>query len=132
MIPGLTLVGLVLALLPTLALAEWAERPEDQPTPPPRPGKAGAGIELSVTGAIDPYYAVVQWQDGLGGWHDVDGWRGEAEAGRVLWFVSEDLFGAGPFRWVVYDHGGVFATSASFDLPTLKDQTVRVHVGLQE
>ncbi len=77
---GVTVVFLILAMLPALTLAEWPERPEDDPTPTPSPSlpKDGAGIALSVTGATAPYYAVVQWQNGL------EGWRGEVENDTML------------------------------------------------
>jgi len=73
---------------------------------PPRPDTRapvkGASIELHVEGLGPDMWAVVQWLDGLGEWHDVDGWRGELEEQRVTWWVSPKHFGDGPFRWVVY------------------------------
>ena len=126
-----SIVILALALLPALALADLPTRPEDVPTPESRPPKAGAGIELSVTGATEPYDAVVQWQDGLGEWHDVDGWRGRVEDNHVLWFVSEALFGAGPFRWLVYTaEGQPLGSSESFDMPLYKGTITHVTIAL--
>ncbi|MBN1584392.1 MAG: hypothetical protein JXA89_27040 [Anaerolineae bacterium] len=126
-----SIVILALALLPALALADLPTRPEDVPTPKSQPPKAGAGIELSVTGATESYDAVVQWQDGLGEWHDVDGWRGQVEDDHVLWFVSEDLLGAGPFRWLVYTaEGRPLGSSESFDMPLYKGTITHVTIAL--
>lgn len=83
-------------------------------------------------------WTVVQWQDAAGDWHDVEGWRGPLDEvakgeGRKVWGLSADLFGAGPFRWVVYEsqQGEVLAISESFDLPdsTGKASTITVEVG---
>jgi hypothetical protein len=63
---------------------------------------------------------VVQWQDGRGGWHDVEGWQGELDEGQQkVWWVLEKDFGTGPFRWVVLARkaGPVWKTSAAFTLP---------------
>lgn len=125
----LSCVFFVLALLSTPAVAELPIRPDDTPTPKP-PEPRGGAIELFVTRAAQPVYAIVQWQDGLGGWHNVDGWRGRVEDNRVLWFVPEDMFGDGPFRWVLYDEQETLATSDPFSLPTFSGQIVRVSVGL--
>jgi hypothetical protein len=67
----------------------------------------------------------VQWQDGLGNWHDVESWQGSLDVledtGLRLkqWAVSSENADQGPFRWIIYsEHGGaVWGTSASFDLP---------------
>ena len=37
--------------------------------------------------------------------------------GYVLWFVSEDHFGQGPFRWLLYQGEETLATSDPFNLP---------------
>lgn len=113
----------------------WAElppRPEDVPTPTPEPAHAGGGIELSATGATAPYEAVVQWQDGLGDWHDVDGWRGTVEDDHVLWYVAPEHFGLGPFRWIVYRADDTLAMSEPFDLPAADGALVRVSVAVGE
>lgn len=127
---SLSWLFLILALLSTPALAELPTRPGSTPTPAPPPEPKGGAIELAVSGAVSPVYAVVQWQDGLGGWHIVDGWRGELENNRVLWFVPEEMFGDGPFRWVVYNDQQTLAASDPFDLPTVDGQIVHVSVGL--
>ena len=104
------------------------------PRPNPRTPAKGASIELHVEGLGPDMFAVVQWGDGLGGWHDVDGWRGEMEGQRVTWWVSPDHFGDGPFRWVVYRgaDGEVLATSESFDLPRGHGHLVRMAVWIGE
>ena len=106
--------------------ASWPERPK--PTPTPKLPSQGGAILLSVSGAASPYYAVVQWQDGLGEWHDVDGWRGEVKDDRVLWYVAPKDFGTGPFGWVVYNDQEIIGISESFYLPTDHGQIVQVVV----
>jgi hypothetical protein len=132
-------IVLICAVAMVLSLA-WAAQTvfalPPRPDPPPgaglepeRPVKGGA-IELRVDPFVPGTFAVVQWQDGLGAWHDVDGWRGEMEEERVTWYVAPEHFDAGPFRWVVYRgaDGEVLATSESFNLPGGHGQVVRVRV----
>ena len=118
---------------PVLALPP---RPEPTPDTPPI---VGGGIELRTytTQAIDweSVDTLVQWQDGLGGWHDIDGWRGTldeiyADGGRKTWFVPKSHFGTGPFRWVVYMDGETLATGDPFDMPKKDNQLVRTIVTL--
>ncbi len=109
------------------------------PTLAPGPRSAdskprGAWIELRAQAINRPIISsVVQWQDGLGEWHDVDSWRGEFDevvdrVGKKTWWLEEWLFGAGPFRWVVYDRtsGQVLAQTAPFNMPREHRQTLRV------
>ncbi len=77
----------------------------------------------------------VQWQDAAGNWHDVEGWRGPLDEvtkgeGRKVWGLSEALYGAGPFRWVVYQsqQGEVLVASESFDLPDYTGKVSRITV----
>lgn len=98
----------------------------------------GAAIWLRVQGnAADSrwrgLWTVVQWQDALGDWHDVEGWRGPLDEvakgeGRKVWWLPADLFGAGPFRWLVYAQpgGALLATSSAFYLPGSEGQTTVV------
>lgn len=119
---------LALAQLTTPSLADLPGRPGDE-SPAKPPSHKGAGIELVVTGAMEPYFAVVQWQDGLGSWRDVSGWRGEVEKDNVRWYVAPKDFGTGPFRWHVYDEAGqTLALSESFDLPSGHGHWVRIPV----
>ena len=126
-------IALLVLLLSVVSLPAHAlpPRPEDVPVAEPSRTRGG-GIALSVTGATVPYHAVVQWQDGLGGWHDVDGWRGEVEEDYVLWHVSSDHFGDGPFRWVVYNGEGTLGASETFTLPVSNGHKVRVFVALEQ
>jgi hypothetical protein len=91
---------------------------------------AVAAIKLDAPGAPATAWTVVQWQDGLGGWHDVEGWRGDLDEGqqKVWWVLSKD-FNTGPFRWVVYDKRGgrVWSTSKAFTLPGADGQWLRVN-----
>lgn len=114
------------------ALPPRPDPPPDGGLEPERPVKGGA-IELHVEPFGPGIWAVVQWQDGLGAWHDVDGWRGEMEKERVMWYVAPEHFDAGPFRWVVYRGADdeVLATSESFNLPSGSGQVIRVGVLIQ-
>ncbi len=102
----------------------------DQPVATPTP--YGGAIELCIEGFEPGLWAVVQWQDGLGGWHDVEGWRGEPATANVIWWVSPRDFATGPFRWAVYDEAGgeLLAASDPFDLPSWHGELVRVGVSV--
>ncbi len=90
-------------------------------------------IVLKAMGAPATAWTVVQWQDGLGGWHDVDGWRGDLDDGngdQKLWAVLARNFGQGPFRWVVYvkRDGKEWGVSVSFFLPRFPGDKIEVSV----
>lgn len=122
-----------------------------RPTPRPRPARApapiGATIELRLQfsplwpRANIPWqdlWTVVQWQDGWGNWHDVEGWQGTPDGivggeARKTWWLSCELVGQGPFRWVTYHarDGEPLATSEPFYLPDAAGQTVRIEVSLE-
>ena len=135
---------LVVALLPLLAQAAPPAlpprpKPPQLPTPTPRPSKspsgkpAGAFIELHVRSTRTGLWAVVQWEDDAGGWHDVEGWRGTLDEGnKKVWWVSKADFDKGPFCWVVYqgERGELLAESESFYLPHYDNETVLVEVAL--
>ena len=119
-------------------------------TPTPRSSRtspSGGFIELRVRFPewIDfqwqDLWTVVQWQDGAGHWHSVEGWQGSLDevtvddgkiAGRKVWWLAGDLFGRGPFRWMVYRvrAGKLVAESASFHLPDREGSTVIVETAL--
>ena len=67
---------------------------------------------------------MVQWQDLLGRWHDVEGWRGTLDqaaedVGSMVWWVAQKDLSTGPFRWRVYrgQDGEFLAGSEPFTLP---------------
>jgi len=128
---------LLVAWLPALthaAPSDLPPRPEIPPTTaPPVPSK-GAYIELAIQGAtveMRSLWTAVQWQDGLGEWHTVEGWQGTPEEdGTKRWWVAPKDFGTGPFRWLVYQGGELLALSVSFHLPGSAGETVRVGVTL--
>ena len=134
---GCVVVGCVLLIASSLSapaqgsVAGWPVRPVDTPTPGSK--LAGGAIELHVTGLHQtaPLFAVVQRQDGLGRWQDIDRWRGEIKGDRVVWYVAEKDFGAGPFRWLVYHESAILGTSEPFSLPTASRQMVRVGVEIE-
>jgi hypothetical protein len=105
----------------------------DTPTPLPRAHHkdrdvppVGTTIELVAPGAPAGAWAVVQWQDSAGGWHDVEGWRG-ALSGSGRWWVHPKDFGAGPFRWIVTrgPGGAELGSSEPFNLPGQPNQTAQ-------
>jgi hypothetical protein len=86
-------------------------------------------IELYTQPTQAGLWAVVQWSDSAGSWHDVDGWKGSVDSGFQTWGVFQSEFGRGPFRWVVSQGSGgkIVGTSASFNLPGQKETaTIRV------
>ena len=103
------------------------------PTVTPTPTTVDMGfIELRVQSAQAGLWALVQWQDGLGNWHGVDGWWSALQGGAQVWEVFPAQFGQGPFRWVVYGGPGgpVLGTSDAFYLPRSAGETIGVQVNL--
>ena len=130
-----------LATLPTLAtVSALPPRPTPQPTPIVEPAASapGALIKLNIQPAAQPaLWTVVQWQDRLGGWHDVEGWRGTLDqvsngVGKV-WWVARANFDTGPFRWVIYQSPGgkLLAASGNFQLPRYENTAVVIEVSLK-
>ncbi|MFQ5400207.1 MAG: hypothetical protein ACE5E7_11495 [Anaerolineae bacterium] len=101
-----------------------------QPAPEPA-APAGGTIELTVAPGSLVEWTVVQWQDGLGGWHDVDGWQGtlDDDTHKVWWVGAADL-GKGPFRWLVELDDDVLAVSEPFDLPAAAGESVKRFVSI--
>ena len=112
--------------------------PRDTPTPvrsgghrPSNVPLAGL-IELHVQPARTGLWAVVQWQDAAGDWHDVEGWRDALVGGYQQWGIFQAEFGKGPFRWAIYQGAGgkLLAASAPFNLPAGDGEIVTVSVVL--
>ncbi|MCP4423987.1 MAG: hypothetical protein GY803_05815 [Chloroflexi bacterium] len=107
---------------------------------PPRPtpeseksGEKGAYIKLTIEAAPAGLWTIVQWKDGLGDWHNVDGWQGTLDDGVTKqWWVAPDNFDTGPFRWTAYDgvEGEFLAASEEFDLPARAKQFVLVDLSV--
>ncbi len=134
-------------LLGALLMSNWSLPAQAGLLPPPRATltptphatqtPTGTYIELRLpTNNID-LWTVVQWQDGVGNWHDVDSWRGVLDQindhkGDKIWWVLPYSYGDGPMRWLVYDRAGgkLLATSHSFYLPGA-NQHVTVEVSLK-
>ena len=147
---------LVVAWLPSLTQPALAlpPRPEPtltpSPTPPtqPRPQVVGGFIELKVSfGATwssanlewQDLWTVVQWQDTIGDWHDVEGWQGTLDAvkdkmGTKRWWVAPPELGKGPLRWIIYQSqdGPLLTTSDPFHLPAAENETVSLEVTLEQ
>jgi len=139
------LVGALLLTLWPAPLPALALPPRPEPPSPAEPAQGGA-IELRIQSTQAAEWAavitLVQWQDGLGNWHDVDGWRGTldqlfADGGRKTWFISGDLFGKGPFRWAIYQDAGAetgtktLGVSDPFTMPGYNGEVVRVIVDIK-
>jgi hypothetical protein len=139
-------VILILSLLPALAPAGSEASPLSLP---PRPEDVkggdddddedgqpiGAHIVLHVPSAPDGVWTIVQWQDTAGGWHDIESWSGALDDDtQKTWWLAPDLFGKGPFRWLVYqgERGKLLATSDPFYLPDAEGEKVWVEVSLSE
>jgi hypothetical protein len=86
-------------------------------------------------------WTIVQWQDEFGHWHNVEGWQGSLDkvteknemiVGRKTWWLASDLFGKGPFRWMVYrvQKGKLVGESESFYLGECPGKTVIVETTL--
>ena len=127
--------------------------PQVAPQPTSLPALAtvldGAMIELRVQFPQDrleyhwqELWTVVQWQDEFDNWREVEGWQGtpdevvSGEGGRVdgkkVWWLSGDLFGQGPFRWMVYRSQGkkLIVESELFYLPDRDGATLLVETSL--
>lgn len=136
-------------ILMSATLAVNADPLPDRPTIAPSnlttsSSKSGSYLLLSVDQSNpdiilpdDNDWTIIQWQDADGNWKEVDGWQGEYTydpedaVWEVYWWVDQDEFGKGPFRWVVYTDKTlktVEATSAPFDLPSHKFDPVIISV----
>jgi hypothetical protein len=144
-------VLLAVASLPSHPQVALAGPP--RPTPHPKPARAPASAPIGATIALalrfgplwpqagipwQDLWTVVQWQDGWGNWHDVEGWQGTPDGivdgeGRKVWWLSRELLGQGPFRWAIYHaRGGELLTiSEPFYLPTAPCQLLRVEAWLE-
>jgi hypothetical protein len=129
-IAGLLLLAVLSSVTVQAAPVALPPRPTEPPSVRSHQERAVAQIELNFE--LAPAWqqkwqelaSVVQWQDSQDNWHDVDGWRGSfdgvvANAATKTWAVSPSYFGAGPFRWKVYEVSNARETgySQAFSLP---------------
>ena len=97
-------------------------------------GPIGTYIELQTQPAVSGLWAVIQWQDQQGDWHNVEGWQGAVdENGAQRWWVDQKDFATGPFRWVISQDGNGTVLSASdvFNLPAGANQNLLVIISLE-
>ena len=151
-------IGVIITLLallwPAFAQAAPSALPPRPSTPTPIPLPSAqfpavtASIELQVRFGSKWYWGavtwqdlrtVVQWQDSLGAWHAVDGWRGALDEftggeGRKVWWVAGKDFGSGPFRWAVTagQSDQPIAVSNSFNLPAHRNEQMIVAMVLEK
>lgn len=129
---GLAVIGwLVIGNWQAPAQAGMLPPPRATLTPTPAPASAGTYIELRLPTDNLYLWTVVQWQDTVGGWHDVDGWRGPLDTindhkGDKIWWVLPYSYGDGPCRWLVYERAGgrLLATSQPFYLPVANQHVI--------
>lgn len=119
--------------LSTPAFADLPPRPpiqDDDDEQERRP--VVAAIVLQTMPAPSDLWSVVQWHDEQGGWHDIENWRGSVVNGRTIWWVLEQDFGKGPYRWLVFDQegGNLLATSDTFNFPSEPKEQLVVEVVL--
>jgi len=123
--------------LPASTLAAPLATPVLPPRPTPRststtqPSLPGAYIELRVLSAPTGLWTKVQWQDGWGDWHDVEGWQGTLDTpDEKVWWVAPKDFGGGPYRWAIYASrdGPSLGASDPFYLPEAAGLSVRVSI----
>lgn len=147
------LAVLAVVLLPSLVQAAPADLPPRPPTATPTPVSGSGPASKAPPGALivlnvpfdaawptsglawQDLWTVVQWRDQRGVWRDVEGWQGSLdkvadEVGYKSWWLPEDLWGRGPFRWVVYrsQGGSVMEMSENFYLPSYANATTIVAV----
>jgi len=128
------LLGVVFIQMPAFdaqsGVAELPPRP--QPTAVPQNSLQGGYIVLSLSAVeAGEVWTMVQWQDGWGDWHTVDGWQGTLDAdGMKTWFVGPEHLGSGPFRWLVLQEDELAGMSDPFFLPGEINQVVNVAVTL--
>ncbi|MDH4135409.1 MAG: hypothetical protein OEW09_01645 [Anaerolineae bacterium] len=140
----LILISVLLLAWPPLPTEAGPGLPPRKPPPPVQPSgdddeedqPAGAHIVLHVPSAPAGVWTIVQWQDSAGGWHDIDGWQGTLDEGnQKMWWLAPDLFGKGPFRWLVYEStrgDKLLATSELFYLPDAAGEKLWVEMSLSE
>jgi hypothetical protein len=120
---------LVLLALPvTIGAYSVADLPPREETPTPNHLPAGAHIDLAVTGAPIDAWTIVQWQDGNGAWHNVEGWRAALVGDYQEWWLGRNDYGTGPFRWCVLatPMGSIVASSDPFYLPARSGEWTHV------
>ena len=143
----LLLIGAAFSLPSSSTSASgFPPRPTDIPTPTPEPqptttpipptdnSNAGALIFLHVPAPPADLETIVQWQDGLGEWHDVEGWQGMLnDSDFIVWWVAPRDLGAVWYRWHVYTADGrISTTSDAFSLPSHPNQTQHILITLSQ
>jgi hypothetical protein len=129
---GATPLQLALAKVTTATPSVTPVTPVPPVTPAPPPPSEGS-IAVTVVNPPAGAWAAVQWSlPGGSAWVNVDTWTSplkQDEYGWMAHWVDPKDYGAGPFRWVVYDKdpsqgGEVWGTSASFYFPTKHGEVV--------
>jgi hypothetical protein len=112
---------LVLPVLAGATALPLPPRPTEEPPvvvvieKEPSPTRITLSLDLTseaVGKGVDPraLWTVVQWQDALGDWHDVEGWVGpldtiDATRGEKSWGLCAGILGRAPPLAGVYEAG---------------------------
>ena len=127
---------LVLVVVGLMAIATPANSAGLPPRPKPQPIIVGAYIKLIMEMAPAGAWTMVQWQNNLGGWHDVEGWQGTLDDTiSILWWVAPRDYDTGPFRWPIFDTDELDETlgiSDSFDPPESDRELVEVEIRIEQ
>jgi hypothetical protein len=107
--------------------------PRPTPTAVPAVPVNGATVRLHTSASMPGAWTIIEWQNELGDWYEVAGWRGHLDDGNAdmkAWWVYPTNYGEGPFRWLVYtgQNGDLLAVSEPFDLPNHNHQVVSVEI----
>ena len=124
----LTSVILTIVLLVSLCVSARAELPPRHTTDT---DPATASINLYAPAAPLHAWTAVQWQDMDGEWHTVEGWQGTLdEEYRISWWLGEEHFGQGPFRWLIFDNEGgeMLFRSQTFYMPSHRLEEIHVAI----
>jgi hypothetical protein len=141
---GLSLL-LALAVLHPPPAAAMPPRPP-RPTAPPATVTPSQRTLIVLLFALPPatlpdgwraLWTGIQWQDGAGAWHDVEGWQGALDevargVGKKTWAVADGHLGGGPYRWLIYARpdGDVVMTSRPFYLPSAAGDIYEIELAM--
>lgn len=134
----LTVLAILLGASTTLFGETYTYSQNDLPSRPPTatPEPAPGGfIHLDFDSSLplsSAPWSVVQWQDNVGNWHDVEGWQGTLNRDlELVWWVAPENLGQGLFRWSVYrddSKHSLLNISKPFYLPANGHQVVMVEL----
>lgn len=113
-----------------------------RPVPPSQNELENKGAKLILILPKDSQFTEdtwtrVEWQNAQGDWKLVDGWQGsptfrvEQDYWEVEWWVGQENFSTGPYRWQVFHDQNSrkpLSTSKPFYLPSQQDSVLSVSI----